>query len=79
LTLLTNLSSFSLGYYDTTGNSLTAPATAPTSPQINIKQVYMAYTSTAGVAATGNQSNFTVVSPSVILKNKAFLTDPTTP
>ena len=39
----------------------------------------MAYTSTAGVAGTGKQSNFTVVSPSVILKNKAFLTDPTTP
>ena len=79
LTLLTKLTSFSLGYFDPNGNPITAPSTAPLNPQANIKQVYMVYTSTAGVAKTGNQSNFTVVSPLVILKNKALLTDPTTP
>jgi prepilin-type N-terminal cleavage/methylation domain-containing protein len=79
LTLLTKLTSFSLGYNDPSGNSITAPSTAPLNPQAIIKQVYMVYTSTAGVAKTGNQSNFTVVSPLVILKNKALLTDPTTP
>lgn len=79
LTLLTNLTSFSLGYFDPSGNSITAPSTAPTNAQANIKQVDMVYTSTAGVAKTGNQSNFTVVSPIVILKNKAVLTDPTSP
>jgi len=79
LTLLTKLTSFSLGYFDPNGNPITAPSTAPLNPQANIKQVYMVYTSTAGVAKTGNQSKFTVVSPLVILKNKALLTDPTTP
>lgn len=79
LTLLTNLSSIKFGYYDLTGNSLTAPTSAPSTPQVDIKQVYVAYTSTAGVASTGAQSNFTVVSPRVIMKNKGLLTDPTTP
>jgi prepilin-type N-terminal cleavage/methylation domain-containing protein len=79
LTLLTNLTSFSLGYFDPSGNSITAPSTAPANPQANIKQVDMVYTSTAGVAITGNQSNLTVVSPMVILKNKDLLTDPTAP
>ncbi|MFZ1056280.1 MAG: prepilin-type N-terminal cleavage/methylation domain-containing protein [Opitutaceae bacterium] len=79
VTLLTNLSNFSFGYYDLAGNSITVPATAPTNPQVDIKRIYMAYTSTAGVASTGAQSNFTVVSPTVIMKNKPVLTDPTTP
>jgi prepilin-type N-terminal cleavage/methylation domain-containing protein len=79
LTLLTNLSSFSLGFYDLAGNAITAPTAAPTTPQIDIKQVYMAYTVTAGTAFTGAQSNLTIVSPSVVIKNKALLVDPTTP
>jgi hypothetical protein len=79
LTLLTNLTSFSLGYYDATGNSISAPTSAPTSAQINIKEAYMAYTVTAGVASSGDLSNFTMVSPRVLLKNKGILTDPTTP
>ncbi len=79
LTLLTNLTSFSFGYYDLAGNSVTAPSTAPSTAQINIKQIYMTYTSSAGVAATGAQSNYTVVSPRVNIKNKGLLTDPTTP
>jgi len=79
LTLLTNLTSFSFGYYDATGNSITAPSSAPSSPQIGIKQVYMTYTAVAGTASTGAQSSFTVVSPRVILKNKTVLVDPTSP
>jgi hypothetical protein len=78
LTLLKNLTSFSLGFYDPAGNAVTVPATA-TSPEANIKQAYMVYTTTAGVASTGNQSNLTVVSPRVTIKNKSVLTDPTTP
>ena len=79
LTLLTNLTSFSFGYYDPAGNAVTVPAAAPASPQINIKQVYMSYTSSAGVAFTGSQSNYTVVSPRLILKNQALLVDPNNP
>ena len=79
LTLLTNLTSFSFCYYDLPGNSVTAPATTPASPQIGIKQVYMNYTSSAGVAFTGAQSNYTVVSPRLILKNQGLLVDPNVP
>jgi Tfp pilus assembly protein PilW len=78
LALLKNITSFSLVYYDPAGNVVTAPATA-SSPQMNIKQVYMTYTTTAGVASTGNQSNLTVISSKVTMKNKGALTDPTTP
>ncbi len=79
LTLLNNLTSFSFGYYDPAGNTVTPPASAPSSPQINIKEAYMNYTSTAGAAVTGAQSNFTVVSPRVLLKNQALLVDPNSP
>jgi Tfp pilus assembly protein PilW len=79
LVLLTNLSRFSFDYYDSAGNPITAPSTTPTSQQIDIKQITMTYQVTAGVAATGDQSTLTVVSPSVILKNKAVLVDPTNP
>jgi prepilin-type N-terminal cleavage/methylation domain-containing protein len=79
LLLLTNLTSFSFQYFDSTTTSVTAPASAPTSPQIDIKQVCMSYTSSAGYAPSGNQSNLTVVSPLVVLKNKGLLLDPTNP
>ena len=79
LVLLTNLSNFNFGYYDMAGYTVSVPSTAPSSPQIGIKQVYMVFTSTAGVAVTGAQSNFTVVSPRAILKNQALLVDPNTP
>lgn len=79
LTLLTNLSSFSFLYYDPTGTAVAVPSSAPGSPQIGIKEVCMAYTSTAGYAASGAQSNFTVVSPCIIMKNKAVLEDPNEP
>ncbi len=82
--LLTNLTSFSFGYLDINGNKITAPSTgAPTTPpstlQMDVKQVYMSYTSSAGVKSTGAQSNFTVVSPRIIMKNKGLLTDPNSP
>jgi Tfp pilus assembly protein PilW len=79
LTLLTNLSSFSFGYDDMTGSVVTAPSSPPSSPQINIKQAYMVFTSTAGYAQSGAASEFTVVSPRVILKNRTVLTDPNKP
>jgi prepilin-type N-terminal cleavage/methylation domain-containing protein len=83
LKLLTNLTSLSFRYYDLPGNDLTSslPTSLASTPvqQINVKQVYMTYVATAGVASTGAQSNYTVMSPRVIMKNKVFLTDPTNP
>jgi Tfp pilus assembly protein PilW len=79
LVLLTNLSSLSLQYYDSTTNPVAVPFTAPSSPQIVIKQVCLTYTSTAGYGPSGNLSNFSVVSPLVIMKNKAVLQDPNSP
>lgn len=77
--LLNSLSSFSFQYFDSTMSTVTAPTTAPGNPQIDIKQVCMTYTSTAGYAPSGSASNYTVVSPLVILKNKATLVDPNSP
>jgi prepilin-type N-terminal cleavage/methylation domain-containing protein len=79
LVLLKNLTSFGFQYFDSTTHSITVPTVAPTSPQNDIKQVCMTYTSSAGYAPSGNVSQFTVVSPLVILKNKGLLTDPNTP
>jgi hypothetical protein len=84
LVLLNKMSSFSFGYTDINGNTVTAASTStPASPQptqsVNIKQVYMYFTSTAGVASTGSSSNFTVSSPLIIMKNKGYLTDPNDP
>ena len=60
--LLNNLTSFSFGTYDINGNVTGATAL--------IKQVNMAFTSTAGSQVSGAQSHFTAVSPQVIMKNK---------
>ncbi len=84
LVLLRKLSSLSFGYYDMTGNSVTVPTTnssplASTPALLNVKQVYMTYTTTAGVKSTGSQSNLTVVSPRVMMKNKDLLIDPNSP
>lgn len=83
LKLLTNLTSLSFDYYDLPGNSLNASLptslASPAVQQISIKQVYMTYVATAGSKVSGAQSNYTVVSPRVIMKNKVFLTDPNSP
>lgn len=79
LVLLTNLNTINLGYFDISGNAVTVPASAPSNPQINIKQVNMAYTATAGTASTGAQSSLTMVSPMVVMKNKVMLVDPNSP
>lgn len=79
LPLLTNLTSLSFGYYDPTGKAIIPPSSAPTSPQINIKQAYFAFTSVAGVAQSGAQSQFTVVSPRITIKNQGLLKDPNDP
>jgi len=39
----------------------------------------MVFTSMAGYAPSGNLSQFTVVSPRLILKNQALLKDPNDP
>jgi hypothetical protein len=79
LTLLTNVTSISFAFTDPTGNPVTVPTSAPSVPQIDIQQAYMTFTSTAGYAQSGAQSQFTVVSPGVTLKNKSFLKDPDDP
>jgi hypothetical protein len=79
LTLLNNMSSIAFGYTDPTGTTVVAPAIAPSSPQIDIKQAYVAFTLSAGYAQSGASSQFTVVSPRVTLKNQPFLKDPNDP
>lgn len=84
LTLLKNLSSINFAFYDVNGNAVSAPSTgsplsAPTTQQLNIKQVGMYFTSTAGTAVVGNQSTFNVASPRLVMKNKGLLTDPSNP
>lgn len=78
LVLLENLTSFTLQYFDASTTPVVVPATS-SSPQIDIKQVSMAYTSAAGYGPSGNLSTFSVVSPLVLMKNKGLLTDPTNP
>jgi Tfp pilus assembly protein PilW len=63
LVLLNNVTNFSFGTYDISGN---ATGLAPL-----IKQVNMSFTTTAGSQMGGAQSKLTVVSPQVILKNKS--------
>jgi len=60
--LLNNVTNFSFGTYDMNGN--------PTGILALIKQVSMTFTTTAGSQVGGAQSQYTVVSPQVILKNK---------
>lgn len=60
--LLNNVTNFSFGTYDIGGN--------PTGLTALIKQVNMAFTTTAGSQMGGAKSHFTVVSPQVVLKNK---------
>lgn len=78
LVLLSNISSINFQYFDAANNSVAAPTSA-SSPQINIKQVCMSFTTSAGYGPSGNLSQFTMVSPVVILKNKAMLADPNSP
>jgi len=76
LTLLTNLSSISFSFYDMSGNLVSVPASAPGYQQLDIKQISVTFTSTAGYAPSGSQSNLTMVSPRVIMKNKSLIKDP---
>lgn len=79
LNLLNNLTAISFGYYDMSGASVSVPTTTPSYTQFNIKQINMSFTSTAGYALSGSESNLTVVSPQVIMKNKALIKDPNDP
>jgi hypothetical protein len=79
LVLLTNISSISFQFYDATTHLVTVGSTAPSSPQVDIKQVCVSFTTVAGYAPSGNLSQFTMVSPLVVMKNKAILQDPNSP
>ena len=76
LVLLTNLTGITFSYFDMGGSTVTVPSTTPSYSQLNIKQVMLSFTSSAGYAASGAQSNLTVVSPRVIMKNKPLIEDP---
>jgi hypothetical protein len=79
LVLLTNVSSISFQYYDATTHLVTVGSAAPSSPQVDIKQVCVSFTTEAGYGPSGNLSQFTMVSPLVVMKNKAILQDPNSP
>jgi hypothetical protein len=79
LVLLKNISSINFRYFDATTNPIAVPSAAPSAPQVDIKQVCMGFTTVAGYAPSGNLSQFTMVSPLVILKNKTILQDPNAP
>jgi prepilin-type N-terminal cleavage/methylation domain-containing protein len=64
-TLLINLSSFAFQYLSISGS---APSSATT-----VKQIQFVYTAKAGGSVTGAQSQITVASPRVIMKNKPSL------
>lgn len=69
--LLTGLSSFTFSYL-TISAGQAPPIVAPTSAA-TVKQVQMTYTAMAGSSVSGAQSQITVVSPRVIMKNKPSL------
>ena len=69
LVLLTGISTFSFGYFNLGG---VAPSPTP-SGVMWIKEINMSYTTEAGTAVSGAQSHYNVVSPQVVLKNKALL------
>jgi hypothetical protein len=69
--LLTGLSSFAFNYLTISGGQ-TPPITPPASAAA-VKQVQMTYTAMAGSSISGAQSQITVVSPRVIMKNKPSL------
>lgn len=64
-TPLTGLTALSFSYFNA--------ASAPTTSSLSISQVELSYASANGVAASGTQSNFPLVSSRVILRNKPFL------
>lgn len=68
-TLLRGISTFTFSYFDLWG-STPSPAQPGTTW---IKQASMSYTATAGVAASGAQSKFSMTSPQVVMKNKGLL------
>jgi Tfp pilus assembly protein PilW len=71
LTLLSNLTSFAFTYYNFVPALTTAAPAIP--PAAGVKQVNMAYSAVAGLAASGAQSTLVVTSPRVSLKNKGLL------
>jgi prepilin-type N-terminal cleavage/methylation domain-containing protein len=65
-TILKNISGFGFNYYDITGNPL-----VPNSNPTTVKEIQFAYRAKGGSSISGAQSVINVVSPRVIMKNKA--------
>lgn len=69
--LLTGLASFTFNYLTISAGQST-PVIAPSSAT-TVKQIQFTYTAMAGASVSGAQSQITVVSPRVIMKNKPSL------
>ena len=64
-TPLIGLTALNFSYFNTAGTA--------TASSLSISQVELSYTSANGIAASGTQSSFPLVSSRVILRNKPFL------
>gem|GEM_PF-4424692 len=65
-TLLSNLTKFDLNYFNKAGNAIT-------SSTVSVKEIELTFSSALGTSASGTQSQYTAVSPRLILRNKALL------
>ncbi|HZQ36309.1 MAG TPA: prepilin-type N-terminal cleavage/methylation domain-containing protein [Dehalococcoidia bacterium] len=65
-TLLSNVTSFTVNYYNESGTAVTS------SPQ-SVKSAEIVFTSAVGTAAAGTLASFSTVSPRVVLRNKPAL------
>ncbi len=63
--LLSNLTAFDLNYYNSAGISTTST--------LSVKEIDLTFSSAFGNSASGTQSQYTAVSPRLILRNKALL------
>lgn len=66
--LLSGLTNFNFNFYGADGSLLVLPAIG-----YPIKAVDFVYSTSTGVAANGTQSNYSAVSPRIILRNKPYL------
>jgi len=65
-TLLSNLTAFTLNYYDARGNLVT-----PTS--LFVKSVECTFTSATGSATSGTRASYQMASPRVLVRNRPAL------
>jgi Tfp pilus assembly protein PilW len=69
LVVLSGITSFSFYYYDTS-QSIPSPTPSGTTW---VKQISMQYSTAAGLAVSGAESKYSMLSPPIVLKNKTVL------